>query len=151
MSLVEASEYLSAKTYPIVQLAKPFLDERGSIQNLTTTGARSVAIIQSKAGSSRASHVHKTDDHLAFVISGRIEYWWQDVRLTPSGEVSERFDEVKSVLIEAGQAFYTPRNVAHTMYFPEDTVFATLSCQSRAHADHEADLVRVPSLKDAGR
>lgn len=150
MTLAEANEFLRSETYPVVRLGTPFLDDRGAIQNLTTKGAQSVAVISSKAGTSRASHVHKTDDHLAFVVSGRIEYWWQDV-VVRDGQIAERVGEAKSVVVEAGQAFYTPRHVAHTMYFPEDTVFVTLACKSREHADHEADLIRVPSLKDSAR
>lgn len=146
MSLAESREFLRSPTYPIVQLETPFVDDRGSIQNITTSGAKSVALITSRAGSSRASHVHKTDDHLAWVASGRVEYWWQDV-VVDGDQIAERLGEIKSVIVEAGQAFYTPRHVAHTMHFPVDTVFLTISCQSRKHADHEADLIRVPSLK----
>lgn len=155
MALAEADGFLKQATYPIVELGAPFVDDRGVIQNLTTKGATSVAVLTSKAGSSRASHIHKTDDHLSYVISGRVEYWWQDVvirdiRVTKDqpGDVL-RIGEVRHVVVEAGQAFYTPHHVAHTMFFPVDTVFATISCQSREHADHEADLIRVPSLKEA--
>jgi len=152
MALAEADEYLQCETYPIVRLETPFVDERGAIQNLTTKGAQSVAVIVSKAGSSRASHVHKSDDHLSFVISGRIEYFWQEGLVESDCALPSRFvplSEIKRVVVEAGQAFYTPKHVAHTMYFPVDTVFATVSCKSREHADHEADLIRVQSLKDA--
>lgn len=146
MPLHEADEFIKAPTYPIVALEAPFVDERGYIQNLTTNGAQSVALIGSKAGTSRASHVHKTDDHLAVVVSGRIEYWWQDVTVK-DGVIVDRIGELKRVVVEPGQAFYTPHHVAHTMHFLEDTVFATISCQARDHASHEADLIRVPSLK----
>lgn len=146
MSLAESKTFLDSPTYPIVQLEAPFVDERGSIQNITTSGAQSVAVLHTKAGFSRASHVHKTDDHLAWVVSGRVEYWWQDV-IVSDGEVKERLGDIKRLTIEAGQAFYTPRHVAHTMHFPVDSVLLTISCKSRKHADHEADLIRIPSLK----
>lgn len=148
MSLAESKEFLESPSYPIVDLPLPFVDERGAIQNLTTSGAQSVAIISSKAGTSRASHVHKTDDHLAWVVSGAIEYWWQDV-VVDEGQIAARMGETKHVIVWPGQAFYTPRHVAHTMHFLEDTVFVTLSCKSRKHDDHEADLIRVPSLKES--
>lgn len=146
-SLAEAVEFLVSPTYPIVQLETPFVDKRGVIQNITTTGAQSVAVITSKAGTERASHVHKTDDHLSWVVSGAIEYWWQDVELSEAGEIVARKGDLKHAVVEAGQAFYTPKHVAHTMHFLTDTVFLTISCKSRNHADHEADLIRVPSLK----
>lgn len=146
MSLSEAAEFLKSETYPIVPLGPGFVDWRGRITNLTTKGATSVAVLTSKAGSSRASHVHKTDDHLAFVISGQVEYWWQDGVVNEAGAF-EPSGKTRKVVAEEGQAFYTPPWVAHTMFFPVDTVFATISCQSREHEDHEADLIRVPSLK----
>ena len=146
MPLVEAARFLESPTYPIVDLDPAFIDDRGVIQNLTTKGAQSVALITSKARSSRASHVHKTDDHLSVVVSGRIQYWWQDVTVK-DGVIVSSIGEPKRMVVEKGQAFYTPKNVAHTMFFLEDTIFVTLACQSREHADHEADLIRVPSLK----
>lgn len=149
MPLVEAAKFLESVTFPLVALDTPFVDARGVIQNLTTKGAQSVALITSKAGTERASHIHKTDDHLSVVVSGRIEYWWQDVALAVDGNGVRFMNKAKHVVVEAGQAFYTPRHVAHTMYFLEDTTFITLACQSREHADHEADLIRVPSLKPA--
>lgn len=149
MSLSEAPAFLKSETYPIVPLSPGFVDERGRITNLTTKGARSVAVLTSKAGSSRASHVHRGDDHLSFVVSGQVEYWWQDGVVTEAGAF-EPSGEKRKVVAEAGQAFYTPPWVAHTMFFPVDTTFVTVSCQSREHEDHEADLIRVPSLKDAG-
>lgn len=148
MSLAEADAFLKSPTYPIVQLGPGFVDERGRITNLTTKGCRSVAVLTSKAGSQRANHVHRGDDHLAFVISGQIEYWWQDGVVNEAGHF-EPNGEKRKVVVEAGQAFYTPPWVAHTMFFPVDTTFATISCQSREHADHEADLIRVPSLRVA--
>ena len=146
MALAEASEYLNSPTYPIVKLKTPFVDERGAIQNLTTSGSQSTAVITSKAGSERASHVHRQDDHLSWVVSGRIEYWWQELEAISDDGVMLR-GAPKSVVVEAGQAFYTPCLVAHTMHFLTDTTFVTISCKRREHADHEADLIRVPSLK----
>lgn len=147
MALAEADGFLEQATYPIVELGAPFVDDRGVIQNLTTSGAQSVAVITSKAGTQRASHIHRSDDHLAFVISGRIEYFWQNIVWVDGAP--KPVGDKERVVVEAGQAFYTPPHVAHTMFFPVDTVFATISCKSREHADHEADLVRVPSLKEA--
>lgn len=146
MALAEAEEFMRSGTYPIVRLETPFVDERGSIQNLTTKGCHSAAIITSQSGTSRASHVHRSDDHLAVVMSGCIEYWWQDAlidgdKVTPVGRINR-------VRVTAGQAFYTPSSVAHTMYFLQDTVFITISCKARDHESHEADLIRVPSLRE---
>ena len=150
MSLAEAEQFLMSPTYPLVELPKPFIDDRGVIQNVTTSGAQSVALLTSKAGSSRASHIHKTDDHLTVIISGRIEYWWRDVDVR-DGIVKGHLGELKRVVAESwlktGLGFYTPNHVAHTMYFLEDTTFLTISCKARTHEEHEADLIRVPSLK----
>lgn len=147
MALAEAREFMDSPNYPIVDLPPAYVDERGGIQNLTTSGAMSVAIIDSKAGTSRASHIHKTDDHLTWVVSGEVEYWWQPVSLDANYEVTY-LGRMERVYVGAGGAFYTPRHVAHTMYFTRDTVIVTLSCKARTHAEHEADLIRVPSLRE---
>ena len=57
---------------PLVNLEKPFVDVRGSIQPLVDLMMRSAVMIESKAGSLRANHYHKTDWHYCYVISGQI-------------------------------------------------------------------------------
>jgi dTDP-4-dehydrorhamnose 3,5-epimerase-like enzyme len=125
----------------ILKLGPAYTDERGIIQMiLEDEPITSVSIISSKAGSTRASHWHKTDSHYCWVASGKIEYFERAVgsKSTP-----------KFTVVNAGQLFYTPPLVEHEMYFPEDTVFHCYSTLSRKNKDYEKDTTRLGfSLKD---
>lgn len=123
--------------YPRIPLVVSFSDKRGIIQNVVTDGVKSVVVITSKAGSERASHVHEEDDHICYVVQGEIDYYFRDVGDT---------NPPKMVKILEGGAFYTPPHVEHTMAFVHDTIFLTLSRQSRTPEEYEADLTRIPSL-----
>ena len=46
---------------PIVELEKPFVDDRGAIYPIVDEKMESCVIITSKKGTVRASHFHKTD------------------------------------------------------------------------------------------
>lgn len=122
---------------PIVPLKQPFRDERGVIQSLVSLSKpeiQSAVLIESKKGSVRANHYHKTDWHYCYVISGSIEYYSRPVGSN---------QDPKKTLIKTGQVFYTPAMIEHAMVFPEDTVFLTLGGDTRLPEDYEADLVRV--------
>lgn len=118
----------------LIPLDNNFEDERGQITNLVLAQMSSAAIITSKAGSVRANHYHKSDNHFAYVISGEIEYYHRKVGDT---------DPPRCLTITQGQMFFTPPMVEHTMVFRVDTVFLTLARNIRTHENHEADLVRV--------
>ena len=64
---------------PLVNLSKAFVDKRGSIQPLVDLMMKSAVMINSKAGSLRANHYHKTDWHYCYVISGQIQYFYKNV------------------------------------------------------------------------
>ena len=122
---------------PILNLKKPFRDDRWIIQNLLSLNKsqiRSAVLIESKKGSLRANHYHKVDWHYCYIISGSIEYYYRPVN-------SDK--EPVKILIKTGQVFYTPPMVEHAMVFPEDTIFLTLGGGTRLHEDYEDDLVRV--------
>lgn len=125
---------------PIVELEPPFVDERGEIiplfNNLTTNSA---ILVTSKKGSIRANHYHKTDWHYCYVVSGIIDYFHREV-----GDAAAP----RKVRITAGQMFYTPPMVEHTMCFAEDTVFVCFGYNSRRQDDYESDLVRVELVKN---
>ena len=122
---------------PIIDLSEPFVDERGKIQNLVSLfneSMHSAVMIDSKKGSVRANHYHKSDWHYCYVVSGGIDYYYREVGGT---------DEPLKVHIKQGQLFYTPPMLEHAMVFTEDTVFLTLGGGTRKHEDYESDLVRV--------
>ena len=118
----------------IVSLESPFSDERGSIQPLVDGDMKSCVLISSKTGTVRANHYHKTDWHYCYVLSGSIDYYHR-----PHGATTEP----QMVTITAGQIFFTPPMVDHTMIFPEDTTFLTLGRNSRKQEVYEADVERI--------
>ena len=123
----------------IVPLEKPFADDRGEIQPLVDLMMESCVLIHSRKGSVRANHYHRSDWHFCYVLSGSIEYLHR-----PQGSTQRP----GSVLVQEGQLFFTPPLVEHQMIFPEKTSFLVLGRNSRVQAVYEADVVRVPPLKE---
>ena len=128
-------------THGVVKLEKPFVDGRGSIKPLVDTIMRSAIVIESKAGSLRANHYHKTDWHYCYVVSGQIEYLH---RQTGSNQ------KPTTILVNEGEMIFTPPMVDHGMTFPVDTVFLTLSRNPRDQASYESDVVRVDMVPTDG-
>ena len=132
------------ETWPahgVVKLEKPFVDGRGSIQPLVDMMMQSAVMIESKAGSLRANHYHKTDWHYCYVVSGRIEYLHR-----PTG--SDQEPEI--ILVDEGEMVFTPPMIDHGMRFPVDTIFLTLSRNPRDQESYEADVVRVDMVSTNG-
>ena len=125
----------------VVKLEKPFIDARGEIQPLVDMMMESAVMIESKKGSLRANHYHKTDWHYCYVISGAIDYYH---RLTGSTSTPE------TMTVKQGEMVFTPPMVDHGMTFPEDTVFLTLSRNPRDQESYEKDVVRVDMMATEG-
>ena len=125
----------------VVKLEKPFIDARGEIQPLVDMMMESAVMIESKKGSLRANHYHKTDWHYCYVISGAIDYYH---RLTGSPGTPE------TMTIKQGEMVFTPPMVDHGMTFAEDTVFLTLSRNPRDQESYEHDVVRVDMMSTEG-
>lgn len=125
----------------VVKLEKAYVDARGSIQPLVDTLMKSAVLIESKKGSLRANHYHKTDWHYCYVVSGSIEYWHR-----PTGST----EPPTLMLVKAGEMMFTPPMVDHGMVFPEDCTFLTLSRNSRDQEAYEADVVRIELLAAEG-
>ena len=121
-------------TKPLVDLEKPFIDKRGSIQPLVDLLMKSAVMIHSKAGSLRANHYHKTDWHYCYVINGKINYYHRELNSNKEPEL---------LVVEKGRMVFTPPMVEHCMKFPEDTLFLTLSRNHRDQETYEADVVRT--------
>ena len=119
---------------PLVDLEKPFVDNRGTIQPLVDILMKSAVMIHSKAGSLRANHYHKTDWHYCYVISGKIEYYYKDLNSDKTPEL---------LIVEKGNMVFTPPLVEHCMKFPEDTLFLTLSRNPRDQETYELDVIRT--------
>ena len=117
----------------IIDLEKPFRDI-SEIQPLVDAMMKSAVMINSKAGSIRANHYHKTDWHYCYVISGEIDYYH---RRTNSSEPKEK------ITVKKGQMVFTPPMVDHAMVFNVDTTFLTLSRNYRDQKTYENDVVRI--------
>ena len=125
----------------VVKLEKPFVDGRGRIQPLVDILMKSAVMIESKAGTLRANHYHKTDWHYCYVVSGRIEYFHR-----PTGSDQEPV----MMLVEEGEMVFTPPMIDHGMIFPVDTVFLTLSRNPRDQESYEKDVVRIEMVSTEG-
>ena len=136
-----AEERAKWPPHGIIKLEKPFIDKRGSIKPLLDTLMKSAILIESKAGSLRANHYHKTDWHYCYVISGQIQYVY---RKTGS------FQEPKTILVDKGEMIFTPPMIDHGMTFPVDTIFLALSRNPRDQESYESDVVRVDMLSTDG-
>ncbi len=125
---------LPLPTTTIIPLEDSFKDARGYIQNLVHRPLGSAVLIFSEKGSVRAEHWHREDFHFCFLLSGSLLYFERPVG-------SSDLPKVTSVV--AGQLFFTPPGVEHSMYFTEASTFLTLGKLSRTHDAYEADLVRL--------
>jgi quercetin dioxygenase-like cupin family protein len=121
----------------LVELEKPFVDARGSIQPLVDVPMESCVLITSKKGTVRANHYHQTDWHYCYVLEGEIEYY---ERPTGSTEAATK------TVIGKGQMFFTGPDLDHAMVFTQDTTFLTFGRNSRAQEVYEADVVRIPPI-----
>lgn len=122
----------------IVQLESSFVDLRGGIQPLVDLPMESCVLIESKKGTVRANHYHRTDWHFCYVLFGQIDYYHR-----PTGSAAKP----EKVTIRKSQMFFTPPLVDHAMVFTEDTAFLTFGRNSRSQEVYEADVVRIPPIE----
>lgn len=122
----------------IVQLESAFVDPRGTIQPLVDLPMESCVLIESKKGTVRANHYHRTDWHFCYVLFGQIDYYHR-----PTGSDSKP----EKVTVRKSQMFFTPPLVDHAMVFTEDTAFLTFGRNSRSQEVYEADVVRIPPIE----
>ena len=114
--------------YPKIIIPQSFCDDRGLIQNIADGIIGDVAIIHSIKGATRANHLHNTDWHLSYCLSGSLNYSYGHAE-----------DKVQTVRINSGNLFFTPARVPHRMDFLEDTVLVVVSRNSRKSEKYEED------------
>jgi len=115
-------------------LEPPFIDNRGTIQNILNIPINSVALITSNAGAIRSNHWHKENDHYLYIISGSVEYYERDL--------NEDGRNIKPLIFKSGDIFYTPPLKVHKVIFLEHTIMLSLGKNIKTHQAHEDDLVR---------
>ena len=123
----------------IVGLRPPFVDARGEILNLIDAPFSSAAVIRSVKGALRGNHYHKTDYHYCWLQSGQMTYLQRAV-----GE----HGPPQRWTIKAGQMFYTPPLMEHTMIFTADSVMWVFARNNRDMTHYEADTIRIPSMAE---
>jgi len=121
----------------LIDLDDPFVDERGEVIPLLNIDMQSCVLINSKAGTVRANHYHKTDWHYCYVLEGEIDYYHR-----PVGDKNK----AGKVTISKGQMFYTGPMIEPTMVFITDTIFLTFGKNKRHQEVYEADIVRIDPL-----
>jgi quercetin dioxygenase-like cupin family protein len=132
----EYADLVNAGQFPEdikVPLDKPFVDDRGVIQNLWLANSGSVTIITSKKDSIRAQHHHTGGDwHSAYVVSGSIKY----------SESEIDGSNLKEYTFNQGDMFFSPPEKWHKMEFLEDTTFITMNGIAKNHVNYEKTVVR---------
>lgn len=115
-----------------VPLDKPFVDDRGVIQNLWLGQSGSITFIESKSGAVRAKHIHTNNDfHAVYIISGKVKY-------------TEIENEIQSdVIFSDGDMFFTRPEVYHEMLFITDTKMITVNGICKDHETYEKNVIRI--------
>lgn len=122
--------------YPLIKIPQTFTDGRGTIMNIADGSLGDVAFITSLAGSIRANHFHKQDWHLTFLITGGMNYEWQDTN-------PEK--QKKNTNVTEGQLIFTPPNTPHKMTFTQNSTFIAISRMNRSHEEYSADTIALES------
>lgn len=120
------------KSYPKLTIPQSFNDSRGYIINIADGQLGDVAFIKSLKGAVRANHVHQTDWHITYCISGALKYVYEN-------EEKNTF----TVDITEGELFYTPVNVPHRMEFLEETLLIVVSRNSRKSELYNEDTSKI--------
>ncbi len=121
-----------------VKKIKPFhVDERGEMSYLLDKKIpiTSILLITSKKDAIRANHYHKKDTHYSYMLAGKMEYSYQDLR--------SKNKKKQSVIIKKGDIVCTPPMTIHAMRFLEDSVFLAITTEDRDQKKYEKDTVRI--------
>lgn len=104
-----------------------FSDQRGDITNLLAFPVQHVVLITSKPGAIRGNHVHETDSHFTFLLSGRCRYH----------QVKDGVKE--ECWLETGEMVFTPSGVPHALVFEKDSVFLAFCTAERMGGKYQED------------
>lgn len=110
-----------------IHVAPAFTDRRGDITNLLAVPIQHVALITSTVGAIRGNHVHQSDTHFTYLLSGRCRYY----QLVDG--------EVEPCLLIAGDLILTPAGVPHALVSEEASVLLALCTAPRMGGKYEQD------------
>ena len=112
--------------------APAFSDRRGDITNLLAFPTQHVALITSTPGAVRGNHVHQTDSHFTYLVSGRCRYTQVVDGLLETCEMN------------AGDLILTAAGVPHALVAEEDSVFLALCTAQRMGGAYQEDTRPCP-------
>ena len=108
---------------------KEFIDKRGKISNHELPEPINlIGLIDSKKGTIRANHYHPIQEQKCLVTKGQFISVYQDLLNENSPKITH--------VVNQGQLIVTKPNTAHTMVFPQDTVFLNLVRGEREHDNY---------------
>jgi hypothetical protein len=119
---------------------KYFKDKRGSLLKIIDKGFSSCIEIISKKNSIRANHYHKKDEHYAYIIEGKILFFYRN---------RKNKSKLNYKIMKKGDLFFTTYMQDHMAYFLENTHFLAFSTRKRSKFDYEKDLVRINMDKES--
>ena len=108
-------------------------DKRGSIISLVNEKCSNVSIISCLKNSIRSNHYHLDDWHYIYVLKGRINYFFTNLKRT----------KVYYKIINTNDIIFTPPMEIHATHFPVNTELLVVSKNKRNKTIYEKDTVRV--------
>ncbi len=108
-------------------------DKRGSIISIVNEKCSNVSIITCKKGSIRSNHYHLKDWHYIYVLKGKINYFYSDLKKI----------KVNYKLVSTNEIIFTPPKEIHATHFPVNSELLVVSKNKRNKRIYEKDTVRV--------
>ena len=121
------------------KIGKIYKDKRGYLLNILDKGFSSCIEIYSKKKTIRANHYHKKDEHFAYILKGKILFFYRD---------RKKNSKLNYKIVKKGDLFFTTYKQDHMAYFLENTHFLAFSSRKRSKFDYEKDLVRLNMHKE---
>lgn len=110
-------------------------DPRGDITPVAEGIWRFVMLLESKKGTVRANHWHKTDAHVMHIISGEAKYYEEN-----------KDGELDIQLMGPGDSVFTGPGIPHAIEFLEDTLMVVCTKNPRDYESYMGDLVKKQIL-----
>ena len=108
-------------------------DKRGSIISVVNEKSSNVSIITCSKNSIRSNHYHLKDWHYIYVLKGRINYFFTDLKRK----------KINYKIVNTNDIIFTPPMEIHATHFPVNTELLVVSKNKRNKTIYEKDTVRV--------
>ena len=114
-------------------------DKRGSIISVVNEKSSNVSIITCSKNSIRSNHYHLKDWHYIYVLKGRINYFFTDLKRK----------KICYKIVNTNDIIFTPSMEIHATHFPVNTELLVVSKNKRNKTIYEKDTVRVDFISDS--